>query len=93
MTNFQAMTQLSKTERQEIQYHHDRGHGPTAIGRMIERDKSVISREIHRNKVNGKYIAKKAHLKRYQRRYWIAKETPRLWDRSWWGFRRFLDCA
>ena len=72
------MTQLTKTDRQEISYHYKRGYGPTAIGQMLGRDKSVISRELRRNSVNGEYIAKKAHLKSYQRRYWVQTEPQKI---------------
>jgi len=41
--------------------------------------------------VCGEYVAKKAHLKSYQRRYWVAKEAPRLWNKEWKDFRQFLE--
>lgn len=75
---FLPMAQLSKTERQQIAYHYERGYGPTAIGKMIGRDKSVISREIRRNKVNGEYVASKAHMKCYQRRYWVLTDIQKI---------------
>jgi IS30 family transposase len=72
------MSQLSKTERQEISYHYNRGHGPTAIGKMVGRDKSVISRELKRNRVKGLYDGSKAHQKSYNRRYWVQTEPQKI---------------
>ncbi len=75
------MAQLKKTERQEISYYLKRGYGPTAIGEMLGRDKSVISREIRRNTVDGKYQANKAQMKSYQRRYWVMTEAQKVRSR------------
>lgn len=75
---FLPMSQLSKVERQQIEYHLSCGYGPTEIGKMIGRDKSVISREIRRNKVNGEYVASKADMKCYQRRYWVLTDIQKI---------------
>ena len=83
--------QLQKTERQRIAYHKEKGYGIRAIAKMLDRPPSTISREINRNTVNGKYVAKKAQMKSYQRRYWVKKETPRLWDEEWKPFRAFME--
>ena len=72
------MTQLTKQDRQEIEYYLKKGHGPTAIGLMISRSKSVISSEVKRNSVNGKYSAEKADLKAYQRRYWVLTDPQKI---------------
>ena len=72
------MAQLTKQDRQEIEYYLKKGHGPTAIGSMLGRSKSVISSEIKRNSVNGKYSGKKAHLKAYQRRYWVLNDPQKI---------------
>jgi len=72
------MSQLKKEDRREIAYYLKKGHGPTAIGTMLKRDKSVISREIKRNSVNGEYEGDKAHLKSYQRRYWVHTEPQKV---------------
>lgn len=85
------MKQLSKTERQEIALYLKKGHSYRSIGTMLGRSASTISREVARNTVKGQYVASKAHLKRYQRRYWVAKEIPRLWENDWQAFRAFLD--
>jgi IS30 family transposase len=85
------MKQLQKTERQEIAYYREKGHSIRAIAQMLERSPSTISRELSRNLVCGEYIAQKAQQKSYQRRYWVAKELPRLWDKEWKDFREFLE--
>lgn len=85
------MKQLSKTDRKEIAYFLGKGRSIRAIAQMLERAPSTISREISRNTVKGKYIPDKAHLKSYQTRYWVRKETPRLWETSWKPFRCFLE--
>lgn len=72
------MAQLTKTDRQEIEYHLNKGYNFSEIGKMIGRDRSVISREVKRNVVNGEYIAEKAHLKSYQRRYWVMTEPQKI---------------
>jgi len=85
------MKQLKKTDRQEIGLYLDKGHSHRSIAKMLKRPPSTISREIKRNSVNGKYDAEKAQMKSYQRRYWVAKEAPRLWDQRWKSFREFLE--
>lgn len=72
------MAQLTKQDRQEIEYYLKKKHGPTAIGEMLNRSKSVISSEIKRNSVKGKYVAEKAHLKAYQRRYWVLNDPQKI---------------
>lgn len=85
------MKHLSKTERQEIYILHKRKHSLRAIAGALGRSPSTVSRELSRNKVNGEYIPQKAQIKSYQRRYWVSKETPRLWDHQWKEFRNFLE--
>lgn len=85
------MSQLTKTERQEIAYLKTKGYSQRAIAKMLKRSVSTISRELSRNAVNGTYEPEKAQMKSYQRRYWVAKELPRLWDADWQEFRKFLE--
>lgn len=72
------MSQLTKIDRQEIEYYLKKNYGPTVIGLMIKRSKSVVSTEIKRNSVNGEYDAEKAHMKAYQRRYWVLTEPKKI---------------
>jgi len=72
------MSHLTKEERKEISYFLSQGHGPTSIGKMLNRHKSVISREIKRNSVNGEYDPKKAQVKSYQRRYWVETDIQKI---------------
>ena len=83
--------QLQKTERKEIAYLKKKGYGIRAIASMLKRSPSTISREISRNTVKGEYIAEKSHIKSYQRRYWVQKELPRIWDKEWKPFREFME--
>lgn len=72
------MGQLQKTERQEIEYYLKKGYNPPKIGELLKRDRSVIGREIKRNSVNGEYLAEKAQLKSYQRRYWVMTDSQKI---------------
>lgn len=83
--------QIQKTERKEISYLKKKGYSIRAIAKMLNRSPSTISREISRNTVLGKYVPQKAQMKSYQRRYWVRKELPRLWDEDWKLFREFME--
>lgn len=83
--------QLQKTERNEISHLKRKGYGIRAIAEIMNRSPSTISREISRNTVNDEYVSDKAHIKSYQRRYWVRKELPRLWDRDWRPFREYME--
>lgn len=85
------MSQLTNTERREIHYLFEKGYSRRSIGRMLGRPASTISRELIRNESNGEYNAEKAIVKSYQRRYWVKKESPRLWEDEWKDFRSFME--
>jgi IS30 family transposase len=72
------MAQLTKLERQEIEYYYNKGYKTPQIGTLLRRDRSVISREIARNKISGEYVSQKAHLKSYQRRYWVLNDPQKI---------------
>ena len=72
------MTQLSKTERQEIYLLREREYSLREIAKAIGRSPSTVSRELSRNKVNGEYNPKKAQMKSYQRRYWVITESQKI---------------
>lgn len=72
------MGQLTKTDRQEIEYYLNKGYKKSHIGPLIRRSKSVVTEEIKRNSVNGIYDAEKAHVKAYQRRYWVETEPQKI---------------
>jgi len=59
---------LSKSERLEIKILRDRGCGIREIARAMRRSPNTISREVRRNRVNGRYDARKAHHKAYVRK-------------------------
>jgi IS30 family transposase len=72
------MAQLTKVQRKELEHFLDKDYSYTDIGKMIGKDKSVISREVKRNSVNGTYDAEKAHLKSYQRRHWVMTDPQKI---------------
>lgn len=76
------MAQLKKTDRQEIAYYLKKGYKAVQIADLLGRHRSTISREIRRNSVKGEYIAEKAILKSYQRRYWVLKEPQKIRNAS-----------
>jgi len=69
---------ISKIERQEIAYYLKQGYSLRAIGQLIDRPHTTISREIKRNarvkrtvtRRKGSYEAKLANHKSYYRRKW-----------------------
>jgi IS30 family transposase len=64
---------LTRPERRVIEYGLRRGDSLTAIGNELGRDKSVISREVARNKnADGRYVAAVAHLKAF-----VARRRPK----------------
>lgn len=60
---------LTTQQRYDISAYHKQGLGPTAIGKLIGKDKSVVSRELRRNcdKRNYGYRAELADKKARQR--------------------------
>ncbi len=64
---------LTLSERRVIEYGLGRGDFLTTIAVALGRDKSVISREVARNKtINGRYVAAVAHFKA-----WWARRRPK----------------
>jgi IS30 family transposase len=51
----QTYKYLTIEERVQIALYHKEGKGPSAIGRLIGKDKSVVSRELQRNSSPGAY--------------------------------------
>lgn len=68
----QTYKYITYEQRAEIALLHKQGLGPTEIGKIIDKDKSVISRELRRNCSEGKYHlynapqAQKRYLERSQ---------------------------
>lgn len=62
------MNHLSKSERSEIQILREKNYSMRSIAKVLQRSPSTISRELRRNKVKWKYLAKKADHKSYWRR-------------------------
>jgi transposase, IS30 family len=64
---------LTLPERRVIEYGLARHHSLTEIASGLGRDKSVVSREVARNKtLDGRYLASVAHLKA-----WLARRRPK----------------
>ena len=59
---------LTKTERQEIFLHQQKGYSARSIAKMLQRSPSTISRELARNAVSGEFQPEKAHAKQRLRR-------------------------
>lgn len=70
--------QIKYEERVKIEVLLKTNHTKTKIAEILERPSSTIYDEINRNSVNGEYIAEKAKVKAYQRRYWVEKERSKL---------------
>ena len=63
---------FSYEERVKVETLLGAGYGISSIAKQLNRSKSSVSEEVSRNRVRGIYLAKKAHLKTYQR-YWRAR--------------------
>lgn len=63
---------FSYEERVKIETLRGEGYGISSIAKCLNRSKGSVSEEVSRNRVRGIYLAKKAHLKTYQR-YWKAR--------------------
>jgi IS30 family transposase len=72
------MWHLIQDERNQIEILISKWYWPTDIWMVLERDKSVISREIKRNSVNWIYSSKKASIKSYMRRKSVLKQIKKI---------------
>ena len=59
---------------------YDHGSLASNIAEELGRSPSTITRELKRNQVSWTYIARKADMKSYQRRYWVTKPPTKLWQ-------------
>ena len=73
---------LTLGERYQIQTLVAQGFGPTRIGEYIQRDKSVISRELSRNRSPEGYFAEVAH-QCYLIRLQAKGRAPHAWELAW----------
>lgn len=76
--NDSTFTQLSNTERKEIQELLDKGYSKRAIARMLGRSPNTISQEVKRNTVAGAYIAEKAQHKAYARHKYTRYQSKKI---------------
>ena len=72
--------QLTSEQRYQIYALKRIGHGPTEIGKVLEVDKSTISRELRRNAGERGYRPKQAHEKARERR---VKAPKRILMEVW----------
>ncbi len=70
ITKNRRFSHLSYEERVKIELMKNQGCSARRIAASLNRSPSSISNELNKKKVKDEYIAKKAHLKTYQRRYW-----------------------
>lgn len=69
---------LSQFERDRLEALLDTRVEQKEIAKILDRDKSTISREISRNPVNGRYLAKKAQHKAYVRRKYAKYQGKKI---------------
>lgn len=60
-------THLSLIERAEVEILRSKGYSQRDIGKVLDRNSATVCRELKR-KVNGEYVARKAHHKAYVKR-------------------------
>lgn len=63
---------------------NDHGVLASSIAEELGRSPSTITRELKRNQVSWSYLARKADMKSYQRRYWVTKPPTKLWQMKYW---------
>ena len=73
--------QLTQEERYQIYGLKKAGHDPAEIAELLERDKSIISRELRRNRGLKGYRPQQAHNLALRRRY--DKAQPRIGNPVW----------
>jgi IS30 family transposase len=75
-------THLTQDERYQISVLHRAGHKQDAIAKLIGRNKSSISREMHRNRGQRGYRPKQAQ-ELYKARKRACENGPRIADETW----------
>ncbi|MCA9336985.1 helix-turn-helix domain-containing protein, partial [Candidatus Saccharibacteria bacterium] len=65
----QKYTHLSYEDRVKIEHWHKNGKSIRYIARELGRSPNTISYELKHLTVSGQYVAKKASVKAYQKRY------------------------
>lgn len=79
---------LSQFERDRLEALLDSGTEQKEIAKILDRDKSTISREIRNNSVNGRYGAKKAQHKAYVKRKYAKYQGKKINENA--GLRNFI---
>ena len=75
-------THLTQAERYQIEILCKAGHKQNAIARLMERDKSCISRELRRNRGQRGYRSKQAHSLAQTRKQ-ASANGPRIDIKTW----------
>lgn len=83
-------TQLTCGERYQIYSLLKAGHLPSEIARLIERDKSTISRELHRNRGRYGYRPRQAQCLAVTRRRGCAGNARRFGAHHWRLIERLI---
>ncbi len=84
-------TQLTCEERYQIYSLLRAGHSPSEIARLIKRDKSTISRELHRNRGRWGYRPRQAQCLAVTRRRGCAGNARRFGARHWRLIERLIQ--
>ena len=84
-------TQLTCEERYQIYSLLKAGHSPSEIARLIKRDKSTISRELHRNSGRRGYRPHQAQCLAATRRRGCASNAQRFGARHWRLIERLIQ--
>ena len=84
-------TQLACEERYQIYSLLKAGHSPSAIARLIKRDKSTISRELRRNRGRRGYRPGQAQRLAVTRRGGCAGNARRFGARHWRVIERLIQ--
>ncbi len=82
-------THFSYEERVKIETYLDDSLGIRAISRKLSRSTGSVSEEIRRNRVRGKYVAKKAHHKAYVRRWRTGHQRMKIVIHN--NLRKFVE--
>jgi len=80
---------LCYEDRVKIELLHSQGKSIRSVAKVLRRSPNTISYELKHLKVSGEYLAKKASVKAYQKRYYAQTTSNRI-DRSK-ALRAYVD--
>ena len=74
----QQYAHLSYEDRVKIEHWHRSGKSTRYIANELGRSPNTISYELKNLRVSGEYVAKKASVKAYQKRYWARTSSNKV---------------